>query len=193
MTNPTSPSEAHLLCTAFEQTLQRDGLHAALALLNAATPYRLTGVYRFEGDLVRSVLLFDRKNPHLTVGADVPWNDSYCRITSEHGSRCEITNAPEDSRLTGHAARAAVQAYVAVLLRAPDGSPLGTLCHYDLNPVTVPRGLFDVLETVGPVVERSLWGMLRLSRLPRRAIKVGGTSSASTMAKRPVRAASRAK
>lgn len=51
------------LASAFEQTLRQRGLHAALGLLNAATPYRLTGVYRFDGDLVRSVALFDRKNP----------------------------------------------------------------------------------------------------------------------------------
>ena len=53
------------LSAAFERTLHCQGMNAALALLNATTPYRLTGVYRFDGDLVRSVVLFDRKNPDL--------------------------------------------------------------------------------------------------------------------------------
>jgi hypothetical protein len=147
---------------AFERILSEKGLHDALRYLNSATPYRLTGVYRFEGDLVRSVVLFDRKNPHLRIGADVPWNDSYCRLAAEDGARCEINDAPNDDRLTTHAARQNVQAYVAVLLKTPDGMPLGTLCHYDLGPVTAPPGIFQDLEGVSGAVERALWAMLNL-------------------------------
>jgi hypothetical protein len=144
------------LSAAFERTLHCQGMHAALALLNATTPYRLTGVYRFDGDLVRSVVLFDRKNPHLMVGVDVPWNDSYCRLTAQGGLHCEIVNALQDGRLTDHAAREAVQAYVAVLLKTPDGAPLGTLCHYDLHPVTPPLGVFEDLDAICPAVECAL-------------------------------------
>jgi hypothetical protein len=161
------PMRGLALGAAFEQTLVRDGMPAALRVLNSTTPYRLTGVYRFEGDLVRSVVLFDRKNPELTVGADVPWTDSYCRLTAESGSRCEILSALDDPRLTTHAARAAVQAYVAVLLKSPDGSAMGTLCHYDLHPVTPPLGVFEDLDAVCPAVERTLWALLKLATVPR--------------------------
>lgn len=147
----------------FERLLRDGGLHAALKALNATTPYRLTGVYRFEGDLVRSVVLFDRKNPDLTIGVDVPWSDSYCRMTAEDGRSCEIIDALNDDRLTAHAAREAVQAYVAVLLKTPDGAPLGTLCHYDLQPLAPPAGVFEVLYRVRPIVERALWAVLKLS------------------------------
>src|SRR5215210_6409425 len=126
----TAPFHGLSLAAAFEIELKLKGIHAALHLLNGTTPYRLTGVYRFEGGLVRSVALFDRKNPHLLVGVDVPWQDSYCRLAEEDGARYEILDAPHDPRLTTHAARATVQAYVAVLLKMPNGSPLGTLCHY---------------------------------------------------------------
>ena len=40
----------------FERLLQEKGLHGALRVLNGTTPYRLTGVYRFEDGLVRSVV-----------------------------------------------------------------------------------------------------------------------------------------
>ena len=149
--------------TNFERVLRDRGLHGALRVLNATTPYRLSGVYRFEADLVKSVVLFDRKNPELTIGVDVPWNDSYCRMVAEDGRRCEISDSLADVRLGTHAAREAVQAYVAVLLKTPDGAPLGTLCHYDLHPVAPPEGIFHALERVAPVIERSLWGLLMLA------------------------------
>ncbi len=150
----------------FERVLEEKGLHGALRVLNATTPYRLTGVYRFQEGLVRSVVLFDRKNPDLTVGADAPWNDSYCRLVAEDGRRCEIADSLTDVRLRSHAAREAVQAYVAVLLKTPDGAPLGTLCHYDLQPVDPPADIFDALERVAPVIERALWRLLNLAHIP---------------------------
>ena len=93
----------------------------------------------------------------------MPWYDSYCRLTAEDGRHCEITHALQDARLTEHAAREAVQAYVAVLLKTPDGAPLGTLCHYDLHQVTPPLGVFEDLDAVCPAVERAL---LKLALLP---------------------------
>src|SRR5215217_3024394 len=55
----------------FERTLQEQGLFGALRYLNSTTEYRFTGIYRFEPDWVRSILLFDRGNPHLQIGKDV--------------------------------------------------------------------------------------------------------------------------
>lgn len=162
-----APLRGLSLASAFEMKLRRLGLHAALQLLNATTPYRLTGVYRFEGGLVRSVALFDRKNPNLAVGVDVPWQDSYCRLASEDGARYQILDALHDPRLATHTAKATVQAYVAVLLKQPDGTPLGTLCHYDLHPVTPPLGVFEDLDATAPAMERSLWATLQaLDALP---------------------------
>ena len=37
------------LASFVENSLRVKGLHGALAVLNATTPYRLTGVYRFDG------------------------------------------------------------------------------------------------------------------------------------------------
>lgn len=162
------PFHGLTLASAFERTLHQRGLHAALGVLNASTPYRLTGVYRFDGDSVRSVVLFDRKNPDLTFGVDVPWADSYCRMAAEDGVRCEIADALADERLTTHAAREAVQAYIAVLLKTPRGEPLGTLCHFDLHPVTPPLGAFEDLDVVCPIVERTLWATLKLADVPHR-------------------------
>lgn len=97
--SPRPLNHGLILGATFERRLHRDGMHAALELLNATTPYRLTGGVTVRRRLVRSVVLFDRKKPHLTLGVDVPWNDSYCRLTAEDGCRCKIIDAPQDSRL----------------------------------------------------------------------------------------------
>jgi hypothetical protein len=177
MTPHTASISDVRFATNFERVLEEKGLHGALGLLNATTPYRLTGVYRFQDGLVRSVVLFDRKNPELVVGVDVPWKDSYCRLVAENGRRCEITDSLSDVRLGSHAAREAVQAYVAVLLKTPEGAALGTLCHYDLQPVEPPVDVFDALERVSPVVERHA------------AHAGAGTRSAACRARRPDAAA----
>lgn len=138
------------------RTLSEQGLHGALRLLNSTTEYRFTGLYRFEGNWVQSIALFDRKNPALFVGAHVPWQDSYCRMTAEDGQVCRIDNALMDSRLTTHAARDAVQSYIAVLLRSAEGASLGTICHFDVCPRPADDRAIDELKSVRSCLERAL-------------------------------------
>lgn len=52
-----------------------------------------------------------------------------------------------------HAARSKVQCYVAVLLRNADGTPYGTLCHYDVVPRATPETAFDELRTGRQILE----------------------------------------
>ncbi len=139
-----------------ERTLREQGLFEALRILNSTTQYRFTGVYRFEAGWVKSVALFDRKNPHLRIGKDVPWDDSYCRLTAEDGDSCRIDSALIDSRLTTHAAREAVQSYIAVLLRSEDGAPFGTLCHFDVCSRRADERTIADLKLVRARVERAL-------------------------------------
>ncbi|MCU1286837.1 MAG: luxQ 8 [Acidobacteriales bacterium] len=141
----------------FALALEEQGLFEALQLLNQGSIYRFTGVYQFEKpDWVRSVVLFDRKNPDLRIGADVPWKDSYCMMTANDGKSCEIADSLTDPRLKKHTAREVVRAYCAVLLRYSDGRSLGTLCHFDLKPQLVPPGTFESLDAVRPALEQFL-------------------------------------
>ena len=142
----------------FEQVLHSQGLFEALRILNSASIYRFTGVYKFEETrLVKSVVLFDRRNPDLRVGQDVPWKDSYCMLAAEDGQSLEIADSQTDSRLKQHQARNTVQSYCAVLLRYPDGKPLGTLCHFDLRPCAAPPGTIEQLAAAKPALEQFLW------------------------------------
>src|SRR5688572_18829323 len=57
----TEPTQRHgaEVVAAFRRALQERGLFGALGYLNSTTEYRFTGIYHFELDWVRSVLLFD--------------------------------------------------------------------------------------------------------------------------------------
>ena len=142
------------------QALERDGLFGFLRTFNATTPYRFTGIYRFEGHWVKSVRLFDRERPDVEFGSDVLWDDSYCRMASTSGEVCEIVDALQDQRLTAHAARECVQSYLAVVLRNRDHSHYGTLCHYDVIPRRAPEGALEHLCLVRPFVEQVLTAAL---------------------------------
>lgn len=141
-------------------TLVVDDLFAALRSLNHTTDYRFTGIYLFEGKWVKSLLLFDRECPNVQIGHDVLWDDSYCRMTATGAGLCEITDSRTDARLTTHAAREAVQCYCAVSLCSPDGTPLGSLCHYDVRPRQTAAQTFAALKEMRPRVQELLWGRL---------------------------------
>ncbi len=154
------------LRAAFEQTLRDGSLFDALRFLNSTTTYRFTGVYHFEPGLVKSLVLYDREHPHLRVGSDVPWFDSYCMMTAEDGEKCEIQNSLSDTRLANHAARSKVLSYCAVLLRTPEQEALGTLCHYDVRPVSTEAAILEGLRECRTAVEHHLWQDLHLRHLP---------------------------
>jgi hypothetical protein len=48
---------------AFAQTLRRHGLREGLLFLNRRTTHRCTGVFRFDGDMLRSVAMGMRGSP----------------------------------------------------------------------------------------------------------------------------------
>ena len=173
-----------VLRTNFERVLEETGLYAALAFLNAETAYRLTGVYRFEPGVVKSVALYDRMDLDRRIGSDVPWFDSYCMMTAGDGVQCEIQNSLTDARLRIHAARATVMSYCAVLLRTVHGDPLGTLCHYDVCPRNTAPGTFEGLHACRAAVERWLWFVDRGVRLERDA-PISSTAAPADSAPRP--------
>lgn len=148
-----SPSE---IAEQFERVLRDHGLFEALRYLNSTTEHRFTGIYRFEQDWVRSVLLFDRGNPDLRIGADVKMKESYCMLTALSDETFCIDDAQADPRLLQHAARDAVLCYCAVKLLGPEGDAWGTLCHFDFRLRVIKAETIQALEAIRPAVERAL-------------------------------------
>lgn len=115
------------------EVLSRHGLHAALKLLNARTPFRYTGVYRFDGDMLRNVALFDRWAPQQPRGCDAPMGETYCAITGKLNDSLLVSDGQRDPRhpwMRGNS----VVSYCGVPIRAESGIALGTLCHFDEKP-----------------------------------------------------------
>lgn len=152
---PREP-DLDLLRSDVGRALREDGLFAALRLLNGTTRHRFTGVYRYDGAWVRSHALFDRENPWLPIGPDVPLREAYCAIIAETGEHFQVEDAAADPRLATHPSRERILCYCGVPLLDPAGEPWGALCHYDFRPGEVPAETLRALEAVRLLVEESL-------------------------------------
>jgi hypothetical protein len=117
---------------AFRDRLQREGLTGALAFLNARTPHRFTGVFRFDGDTLRNVALVDKWDAVEQLG-DAPISATFCGCARSDGVGLEVLDGRHDPRFP-HMADNAVVSYCGAVIKSPDGEPFGTICHYDLQP-----------------------------------------------------------
>ena len=133
-----------------------DGLHAVLRFLNARTAHRYTGLYRFDGSTLRNVALFDREEPSVRRGSDAPMRETYCSIVGATEGTFALADARQDARVAAHPARDAVVSYCGALVRDGDGTPLGTLCSFDVEPRQVPAREIPLLEGVAPLLAQTL-------------------------------------
>ena len=136
----------------FEDLLRTRGLHAALGFLNARIRHRFTGVYRFDGRMLRNICMYDRENPTTRVGDDSPLNETYCSITGAERMPFALDDSARDARVRTHPARASVISYCGVPILAADGSAKGTLCHFDLRPRVAPVAEMPLMESVAPLL-----------------------------------------
>ncbi len=139
-------------------TLQESGVHAFLRELNARVPHRFTGIYRFDEPMLRNVKLFDRENPELEIGADLPLSEAYCSILHRENLPFTSEDARTDPRLPAGVAMGATIAYCGVPLGG-----YGALCHFDLQP----RPAFDaeipvMAALAGPLLDQ----LLQLGLIP---------------------------
>jgi CheY-like chemotaxis protein len=140
------------------QILRADGVIAALRFLNARVPHRFTGIYRFDGKTLRNLHLVDRTEPGRTRGDDPPLDATYCSLVGLERRPFSTADAGSDERLTHHLARENVQSYCGALLRNADGTPFGSLCHFDVVPRPVPPDEIAVLAGVAPWIAREVAG-----------------------------------
>jgi GAF domain-containing protein len=133
-----------------------EGLRAALGFLNARTRHRFTGIYRFDPPLLRNIALFDRENPTLQLGGDLPMHGTPCSLVRQSAAPFATDDAGRDPRLAEHPARDLVVAYCGVPVFADDGSCFGSLCHFDSRPRLAPLGEIPLLERAAPLFMRAI-------------------------------------
>jgi hypothetical protein len=134
----------------FRAAVEVDGIHGGLRYLNGRTPHRFTGIYRYDGDVLRNVYLFDQFAPEQTHGQDVPMADAYCATVDSYGGSLEFGDVTRDA--IPSRGESPVQSYCGVLIRDHDGNPFGTLCHYDVKPCDARISDAPVLERISPII-----------------------------------------
>lgn len=102
----------------------------ALKFLNARTSHRFTGVFRFDGDMLRNVALIDCWESEVISGEDVPLARAYCAHLARTGQTLEVEHGPTDARVPWMS-DSTILSYCGAVISAPDGSRWGALCHFD--------------------------------------------------------------
>ena len=124
-----APRFAHDLAE-LDRSLRERGMRGALWLLNARTPHRFTGVFQYEGDMLRSVALVDKWDPLVERGEDVPVASAYCAHLRNTGEPLEVADGSTDPR-TPWMAQGEVLSYCGAPIRTRSGELWGALCHFD--------------------------------------------------------------
>lgn len=132
---------------ALQAALKEGGPDAALAYLNRGVAHRYTAAYRFDGELLRNVLLcdkLDKVRPDFLLA--VPFKHSFCQfVLRDQAFRTE--DSRNDRRLDGNPYQGVVISYHSVPLTAEPGGELwGTLSHFDMRSHPLPEDEFRLLE-----------------------------------------------
>jgi GAF domain-containing protein len=135
---------------ALQAALEAGAVVGGLKYLNARTPYRCSSIYRFEGNVVRNMYLYDRKGEGVPSLDAVPFGDSFCQYVIS-GNGFATTNSAADERLDGNPYRGVVASYVGLPLTAQHGTLYGTFCHYDFEERTLDASEHSFLQAAVPL------------------------------------------
>lgn len=116
----------------FTRCLRERGFRSALAHLNRRTPHRYTGVFRFDGGMLRSVVLVDKWNAQTTRGDDIPIAAAYCAHVHRTGQPLVVEDGRSDVRVPWMAS-SPVLSYCGAVIVDPAGKRWGALCHFDTS------------------------------------------------------------
>lgn len=114
----------------FSFALTEGGLRKSLLFLNSRTPHRFTGVFRFDGDMLRSICLVDKWVHEVVVGEDVPSAQAYCAHLHATGEPFSVSHGPSDPRVPWMA-DSRVVAYCGAVILDRSGRRWGAICHFD--------------------------------------------------------------
>lgn len=138
----------------FQDALRQIGIAGALRFLSARTAHRFTGVFRFDGDLLRSVALVDKWRPEVERGDDVPLAQAYCAHLKADGEPLEVTNGRTDPR-TPLMAKSDVASYCGAVIRDENGEAWGALCHFDPSPCESKNSALPLLVAAAILIHQS--------------------------------------
>ena len=139
---------------AFSTVLASEGPELALQYLNSGVPHRYTAVYRFEGELLRNVLLHDKRGqmrPQFLIA--VPFKQSFCQFVLRDQA-FRTNDSGIDERLVGHPYRGVVVSYHSVPVMNAGGAMWGTMSHFDMSSHPLAGSEFELLQQAAKVLSR---------------------------------------
>jgi GAF domain-containing protein len=138
------------------RVILRDGIPAGLRYLNARTPHRFTGIFKYDGSNLRNLFLIDREVREAQPWSTFPVSDSFCAIVRDTGAPFVTGEAPMDDRLRDHPARDKIISYCGVPLRTESGDLYGSLCHFDYKPIHFSDLDLDFAAAAAPLLMKEL-------------------------------------
>jgi CheY-like chemotaxis protein len=152
----SAASEDPLELRDLQALLEARGVHETLGFLNRRTPYRFTGIYEFDGVTRRNIDLFDRLDAKAVRGESTPLRRTFCSIVEVSRQPVVVADAATDPRVVEQPTDSVVQSYCGVVLRRLDGTPFGSLCHFDLVPTPPAPGAVDMLLHAAPLISAAI-------------------------------------
>lgn len=158
-TFPDCMNPPHATIATIRSMLDAGHVRPALAQLNQVTSYRFSAICLFDRDMLRNRYFFDRENPQVELSDDAPLPATYCLFVRDARGPFEVIDSLLDDRLARHPKRFVVRSYLGVPLQAPDGEPIGTLCHFDFARVVAPGWMEGLTKDVAPLFCAAMIGV----------------------------------
>lgn len=132
--------------------LRKQGLNAALGVLNRTIGHRYTAVYWMpDAQRLVNAGFFDKSGEALPANLrSVAYNQSFCQFAIRDG-QFRTENSSRDTRLDGHAYQGVLNSYHAVPLISAQGEVLGTISHFDTVALSLDDEDFQLLRLLAEV------------------------------------------
>ena len=142
--------DLHADSACFQTLLQQKGVFEALHFINSKSVHRFTALYCFDGPILRNVCLVDKNNDSIRKMEAIEVADSYCLYVRGTGRKFLVPDSLVDGRVLGHPKREIIRSYCGVPLNKANALMIGTICHFDFQPVPCLEEEMKLLELISP-------------------------------------------
>ena len=144
------------LLSGFREALEEGGLSRAMRFLNQSVAYRFSAVYVFSGGTLRNICIIDKLESEVSKTDDIPIEESYCVFIKRTAKPFSVNDSLNDPRVDGHSKQQTIHSYYGLPLMGATGQLVGTLCHFDYDPMPLVEETVDFLDAVAPLIVGAL-------------------------------------
>lgn len=124
-----------------------------IVFLNGLTTFRYTAVFRFENQLLKTVCFYDREDLKADALPEIPIAASYS-VARDSRSVVSLPDSLAKALLAAHPECTRIRAYCGAPLLDPCGDVVGSLCHFDFEPIPFMDTHAALLEQAAELIMR---------------------------------------